>query len=89
MIEAQIADIEEQINENRKLPKHTKDKYINELKAIDAQITTFYENLDNFVASNNPTDLLLKLILSKSPWGISPFFIQKPGMFRDTRECEL
>jgi hypothetical protein len=78
-VENGLQRLEDYINNNITLPTRTKEKYIGQIDTLNAAFTTLFDDIDDWVASiDNPTDLLLKIVLAKSPWGISPFFKVKP-----------
>jgi hypothetical protein len=67
------------IDGEKLLPPKRKAELESQVKEIQDEIEVFYAQIAAFIAESDPTDLLLKVVLGKSPNGLTPFFKQKPG----------
>lgn len=78
-IESSLKSLEDAIDKKH-IGRRMKEKLDAQVDEIQKSFTRLFYEIDEWVATvDNPTDLLLKLILGKSPMGISPFFKVKPG----------
>ena len=79
-VEGGLKSLEEAIDKKHILPARTKKKLDAQIDQIQKSFTHLFTEIDEWVATvDSPSDLLLKLILAKSPNGITPFFKTKPG----------
>ena len=69
----------DEIDARRLLPAAQKQKLEKQLTTIQNELALMNSQLEDFVSTSNPFDLVLKLLLAKSPYGLTPFTKQPPG----------
>jgi len=78
-IEAGLAKARKAIDERKLLPAKEKQHLEGEIDEINRQLEVMYSQLYAFMSASNPIDLVLKIILGKSPNGLSPLTKLHPG----------
>jgi len=78
-VEAGLAKARKAIDDRKLLPAAEKAHLEGEIDEINRQLEVMYNQLYAFITVSNPIDLVLKIILGKSPNGLSPFTYLKPG----------
>jgi hypothetical protein len=78
-VEYELEEIYEKIDSIRLLPRRIKDQIENDIRTIESDFTIFYQTLWRFLSETTPADILFKLLLCASPYGISPFWQVNPS----------